>query len=204
MFDVSGSPPPLPPRDSLNFQSVPASDDKHMTPGGAPRALSEFVVVYEQHYHRVASFVYRRLSDRHATEEVTGEVFLTAFRSRHQFRGDAPIASWLLGIAAHLISRRVRRRRLEQRLLRMIGRACTRSVMPDATIEASDELRRVRAAIDELPAGQQAVISLHCIEGVPLNETAIALGIAEGTAKSRLSRARDRLRKHLYPNGVGK
>ena len=171
--------------------------DAHDSSAPGLADADDFVAAYERHYRRVAAYVLRRVSDHDLADELAGEVFLRAFRNRRQFRGVVKVSSWLLGIASHVVYRHVRRRRIEQRLLRMIGRARDAHSDPDLRSEDVDELRRVRALIDRLPSIQQKVVSLHCIEGLALKETALALGIAEGTAKSRLSRARARLRAEL-------
>ena len=159
--------------------------------------VRRFVAIYEQHYRRIASHIYRRLGERDHTEELTAEVFLRAFRNRSHFRGDVPVVSWLLGIATNIVCRFLRRRLLERRAQQLLGPLSAKHSEPDCSADASDELRRTRAAIDELPMTQQAVVSLHCLDGVALKEAARMLGIAEGTAKSRLSRARQALRQAL-------
>ena len=179
-------------------QNDPAVDQGESSAGCfALNDSDDFVAAYERHYRRVAAYVVRRVSDHDLADELSAEVFLRAFRNRRQFRGLVPVSSWLLGIASHVVYRHVRRRRLEQHLLRMIGRARATHSDPDLRTEDSDELERVRQLIDRLPEIQQKVVSLHCIEGLALKEVALALGIAEGTAKSRLSRARARLRAEL-------
>ena len=159
--------------------------------------IAGFVAIYERSYRRIASHVYRRLADRDETEEITAEVFLRAFRSRSQYRGDVPVESWLLGIATYTVCRLLRRRALERRARRLLAPLFPAHEHPDHTFDESDELRHTRIAIDVLPVAQQAIVSLHCLDGVPLKDAAAILGIAEGTAKSRLSRARAKLRRAL-------
>ncbi len=160
-------------------------------------ATDRFVAIYEQHYRRIAAHIYRRLGQRDATDELTAEVFLAAFRNRRQFRGDVGIEFWLLGIATFTVSRHLRRRTLERRTRALLAPLFPTHAAPDRSADSRDELRHTRAAIDSLPASQQAVVSLHCLEGIPLKEVAKTLAIAEGTAKSRLSRARATLRQVL-------
>ena len=168
---------------------------------GAAADVDTFVAVYERSYRLIASHVYRRLANREETEEVTAEVFLRAFRSRAQYRGDVPIESWLLGIATYTVCRILRRRELERAARRFLKPLSRAHEEPDRSLDDCDELRRTRLAIDGLPVKQRVVVALHCLDGIPLKEAAAILGIAEGTAKSRLSRARRTLRKVLGHNG---
>ncbi|MCR9248560.1 MAG: RNA polymerase sigma factor [bacterium] len=163
--------------------------------------VDEFTVLYRRHYRRIASYVLRRLGERELVEELTAEVFLRAFEARVSYRGAVPVVSWLLGIATNLVCREIRRRRRERRWRRLTRPWQRRATPSDHASEVADELAHVRALVDELPIHQQEVLTLHCLEELPLNEVATVLGIALGTAKSRLSRARASLRVALESRG---
>ena len=168
--------------------------------------LADFGYVYETHYRQVASYLWRRTGDAELTEELVAETFLRAWRNREQFRGAVPVLHWLLGIATHAVHGWLRRRRLEEAFLALVRRSC--EVFAPATAEparraaAEDELAFVRRALERVPARQQDVLTLHCVEGLRLGEIAAVLGVAEGTVKSRLSRAREALRLELVREGA--
>jgi RNA polymerase sigma-70 factor (ECF subfamily) len=149
-----------------------------------PRAFAE---IYELHYAAIASYVYRRTGDRDATEDLIAETFLIALREivRFRWRG-IPVRHWLYRIATHATNRWARRRRFFD-----LAGAKEKSVAgaPDRSF--------VHHALRRLPSRFQEVLSLHYLAGLPLADVARLLGIAQGTVKSRLARARDALRRRL-------
>ena len=168
---------------------------------GLPQRLEAFGRVFEAHHAQVASYLWRRTGDPDASEELASETFLRAWRNRDQFRGEVPVLHWLLGIATHAVHAHLRRRRLEETVLDLVARS--RAFIggdprePSREVSAVDELAFVRRAIQRLSLRQQDVLSLHGLEGLRTAEIASLLGVAEGTVKSRLSRAREALRIEL-------
>ncbi len=157
---------------------------------------TDFRSLYDALYQPVASYLWRRLGDRHATEDVLHDVFLAAFRAlgRFQDRG-TPLRHWVFRIANRAASRRLRLQRRELRTLaRRVPRGPQASPPGDATVTAADSLRALLAA---LPRALQEPVSLHYLADLPVADVASILGVATGTVKSRLSRARVLLRAHL-------
>lgn len=168
--------------------------------GGRPSASDAHRIgeAFERHHARVATYVWRRTGDRAATEDLVAETFALALERLAQFRGDVPMHHWLLGIAANLVSRRTRRRTLEgDALARRASTETNDGESHARTIDARDELDATRRAIDSLPEGQQAALTLHCLEGLEITRIAAILDVAEGTVKSRIFRARESLRGRL-------
>ncbi len=163
----------------------------------AQRDREAFAVLYRRHYAALATHVYRRTGDRHATEDLVSDVFLTALRSlsRYRYRG-VPLRFWLFRIATNVVNRWARRQRrgasasLEAHRLEP---ACPRSVSRDGEAD----VERAQGALLALPPRFQAVLSLHYLEGLAVRDVAAVLGCREGTVKSRLARARDALREKL-------
>jgi RNA polymerase sigma-70 factor (ECF subfamily) len=154
-----------------------------------------FERLYRAHVGRVHSLVRRMLNDEDA-DEVTQDVFVRAWRKLATYRGEAAFGTWLHRLAVNVILGR--RQMLGQRRERFL---------PDDTALASASARRgtpelsldFETAIARLPDGARQVFVLHDVEGYRHEEIANLLGLAVGTSKSQLHRARMALRRHLDP-----
>lgn len=162
-----------------------------------------FALFYRRHYAVMASYILRRVGDTHLTEDLTAEMFLAVLKylPRYRDRG-LPIRAWLYRIAANTVNRWVRRER--KRIARSLAELeATESADRAARVPGSrhDNSRGdgeyARLALLALPPKYQAVLTLHYLEGLSLDEVAAALGCRLGTVKSRLSRGRDALRERL-------
>ena len=159
------------------------------------RAVDEplaFALLYRRHYDRMASYLFRRTGDRHATEDLLSELFLAAWKGLPHFehRG-VPFQGWLYGIATRLANRWVGRRRPLARLedpARVEG--------PDGSF-ARDAADEVQTHLLALAPKHQAVLTLLYLEELRVDEIAAALGIRPGTVKSRLDRARRKLKHSM-------
>ncbi|MBA9005619.1 MULTISPECIES: RNA polymerase sigma factor [Thermomonospora] len=162
-----------------------------------PEAFAE---LFHRHAPALKRYVTRRLG-ADAAEDVVAETFLAAFRRRGRYDTARPDARpWLYGIATNLIGRHVR---TEVRALRALQRTGVDPVTAPFT-ERSDERvsavaarRALAAALAGLPAGHRDALLLVAWGGLSYEETAQALGVRIGTVRSRISRARARLRREL-------
>jgi RNA polymerase sigma-70 factor (ECF subfamily) len=161
--------------------------------GSAPQPRA-FTQIYHEQYDTIATYIYRRLGDRAATEDVTSETFLAAFRaySSYHDRG-LPIECWLYRIAGHEIARWTRKRSAQIRLAH-VARWMRLGNRAESTPLASD---RLHAALASLPSEQQEALVLVEVEGLSIEHAALVQRVASGTVKSRLSRAREALRVRL-------
>lgn len=152
-----------------------------------PRA---FALLYRQHYAPIIGYVYRRIGDRHAAEDLAAEVFLAAMRSLRGYRHrGVPFRAWLYRIATHAVNRWARRER---------KRFC--QTLPESLVASDGEAHDrdvARSAMLSLPPKHQAVLALHYLEGLSVEQVASVIGCRIGTVKSRLSRARQALREIL-------
>jgi RNA polymerase sigma factor (sigma-70 family) len=168
------------------------------------RDPEEFAAVFRRHAPDINRYVVRRLGPD-AAEDVVAETFLTAFRLRSRYQRDRPDARpWLYGIATNLIGRH---RRAEVRQYRALARTGLDPVAEsfteraDARVSAGGESRRLAAALAKLPTGHRDALLLVAWGDLNYEETAAALGVPVGTVRSRLSRARGRLRQVLGDAG---
>lgn len=161
-----------------------------------------FLLLYERHRTPVFRFACRMLGASAPAEDVTQECFLSVLRRPDAFEpGRASLRTYLCAIARHLALKQLRRR----------GQETTVDDPPEEGLDAGgdgDPLQRVldeeaaeavRRAVAALPPLQREVVLLFEYEGLSLVETAAVCGIDVGSVKSRLHRARERLRKGLVP-----
>jgi len=164
---------------------------------GDSAAYEEIVQRYQQIAFRTAYVVTGSAAD---AEDAAQEGFVKAFRALDRFRLDADFRPWLLRIVANEARNRVRssgrRHQLELRLSEGF-RPGDAAPSPEAVAVAHDERRRLLAMVNALSDDDRLVIASRYFLELSGEETAAALGIPEGTVKSRLSRALARLRTHV-------
>jgi len=152
-----------------------------------------FERLYRSHVGRIHSLV-RRMLDRELADEVTQDVFVRAWEKLHTFRGEAAFGTWLHRLAINVVlGRRGQLGRNRDRFAdgdQLMERMAGRSQEPGTAID-------LERALDQLPDGARQIFVLHDVEGYRHEEIAQMLGLAEGTSKSQLHRARMALRTHL-------
>lgn len=160
-----------------------------------------FAVLFDRHADTVHRYAARRLGPE-AAEDLMAETFTTAFQRRHTYdRERADARPWLFGIATNLVSRH---RRAEARRFKALSRlplaveheepVADRAV---ARAGATGVRRELAAALSGLSARHRDVVLLVAWAGLDYEEVAQALGVPVGTVRSRLHRARGRLREAL-------
>ncbi|MFG1851136.1 RNA polymerase sigma factor [Actinomadura geliboluensis] len=184
-----------------------SSRDSPVAPPGDDAALIErslrepevFAALYDRHAPAVHRYVRRRLGDQ-AADDVVAETFLAAFRRRGRYDPDRPDAlPWLYGIAANLIGKH---RRSETRMLRALARTGADPVTDpmegaDARVSASASSRALAGALAGLSARDRDVLLLVAWADLSYQQVAEALSIPLGTVRSRLNRARRKVREAL-------
>ena len=164
---------------------------------GNDAAYDELVQRYTDMAFRTAYLVTGSAAD---AEEAAQDAFLKAYRALPGFRAGAPFRPWLLRIVGN--ESRNRRRAagrlaaLELRAAEGLG-AGDAAPSPEAEAEAAEERRALLRALDGLGDEQRDVVTCRYLLQLSVEETAAALGVPEGTVKSRLARALDRLRERL-------
>ena len=152
-----------------------------------------FARIFDRHRGRVYRHCLRLVAVPSDTEDAVATTFLEAWRKREQVRlVDGSMLPWLLATAT-LVSRNLHRsaRRYRGLLAKLPAASPTKDHADDFDDgDAHDALRR-------LSASDQQVLTLCVLEGLSETETAMVLGVARGTVKSRLSRAKARLSKQV-------
>ncbi|WP_371612462.1 RNA polymerase sigma factor [Streptomyces clavifer] len=162
---------------------------------GDPEAFRE---LFRDHAQLVYRHAVRTTGDWAAAEDIVSLTFLEAWRLREKLRdeGDSP-RPWLMGIAVNVLRNTGRAVRRHERAL---ARMPLRDVLPDfadelvGRITDSEELAAAKTAMAQLRKGEREVFALCVWSGLGYAEAAEALGVPVGTVRSRLSRARTRLR----------
>lgn len=166
--------------------------------------LASFNALVERHQDAAYGLALRMLRDPAAAEDVTQEAFLSAYRALAQFRG-GNVRSWVLTIVANGARDTLRSpaRRRTTSLERHLegtdpgGSWASADPLPERAAEQAETARIVRAAVARLPDDQRLLVGLVDLEGLDYEEAAAVAGVALGTVKSRLFRARARLRELL-------
>ena len=171
--------------------------------------LAAFNSLVLRHQNAAYGLALRFLSSREAAEDATQEAFIRAYRAIGTFRGER-FRSWLFSIVANACRDELcRRRRRPQRSLdearEQPDRADLDPTDTDPTPEAqalSGELREaLERSLMQLPEDWRLVVVLSDVQGLSYEEIAESTGVPLGTVKSRLSRARARLRDILLASG---
>jgi RNA polymerase sigma-70 factor (ECF subfamily) len=200
---VSGTVHPLFP-DGAPAQS-PAraadSDDAALIARVVRRDAAAHRVLFDRYHARVASFVRRRVADPSLCEEIVSDVFFELWRNAASYRGESSVPSWIFGIA-HFKALGARRFHAQRKRAAVVPTADEEIARvaddsADSDFEARDEVRRLLRALTVLPQGQQDVLTLAFLEGRSYQEISVRLGITEGNVKTRINRARARLRALL-------
>jgi len=154
-----------------------------------------FRSLYDRNVDRVYRLAYRMAGEDDLARDFTQEAFLRAYQRLDQFRGDAAFSTWLHSIAVSVSLnglRKVDRHRKRERSLENAVH-----VPRERQALEPDVRDRLHRAVADLPEIYRTVLLMHDLEGYGHGEIAEVLGVAEGTSKARLSRARAKLRAVL-------
>ena len=161
-----------------------------------------FGAIFDRHASTMLRYFGRRVEPA-AAEGLLGEVFRIAFEQRASFDPSRTSARpWLYGIAANLVGRH---RRSERRRLHAMARLAARQPTDQndvvgehaaGSLDAAEAWSRLAGTVDALPAVEREALLLFAWENLSYDDIADALGVPVGTVRSRLNRARRRLREH--------
>jgi RNA polymerase sigma-70 factor (ECF subfamily) len=156
-----------------------------------------FAELFHRHRDRLWAVALRTLADREEAADALQDALLSAHRAAARFRGDSAVTTWLHRIVVNACLDRARRRQAHPTVPLPDGSRAD----PDRPVAAEpaapsvdhDTALDVRDALDQLPEEQRAALILVDVQGYPVAEVAVILGVAEGTVKSRCARGRAKL-----------
>ncbi|WP_405458434.1 RNA polymerase sigma factor SigM [Streptomyces sp. NBC_00101] len=161
---------------------------------GEPDAFGELV---RRHRDRLWAVALRTLGDREEAADAVQDALVSAFRSAHTFRGHSAVTTWLHRITVNACLDRARRAASRKTSPVDTAERLDRLVEPhesaEAPAERQDLQRELLTALATLPPDQRAALVLVDMQGYPVAEAALMLGVPTGTVKSRCARGRARL-----------
>ena len=156
-----------------------------------------FEALYRLHVDKIYGLCLRMTGNVSEAEDCTQEAFIQAWKKMTKFRGDSAFSTWLHRIAVNAVLGRIRKSKREQD--RMV--AVSDVHQPRLATGDSGEMRDLAEAIDRLPPKARHVFVLHAVYGYSHDEAAKMLGIAAGTSKAQVHRARRLLVQQLEEQG---
>jgi RNA polymerase sigma-70 factor, ECF subfamily len=169
--------------------------------GSVPSDAERLERLYRDHADRVFGLCLRMTGDRQRAAELVQDVFVRVWRKLHLLRGD-DAGAWVWRVATNVVFNDTRsRRRRDARLVyeEDLGAVEARALPPSLATPPAVRRMDLSAAIARLPDRARAIYLLHDVEGFSTEEIADRLGIAGGTVRAQLHRARHALRRMLLP-----
>jgi RNA polymerase sigma-70 factor (ECF subfamily) len=168
---------------------------------GDENAFGEIVDRYKD---SLVNYLTHLVRSRDRAEEIAQDAFVRLYRSAANYRERERLGPYLFRIATNLTVSEIRRERRWSLLLPRYNASTTPNIpSPDANLITDEIQRQVAAALEKLPVKYRAPLVLFEIEEWSYEEIATTLSLPNGTVKSRISRARELMRKHLAPWWTG-
>ena len=163
----------------------------------AKRDPNAFGELYDRHFQQIYRFVFSRVREQAAAEDVTSEVFMKALKSlpRYQHTG-RPFSAWLYQIAVNAVADRYRADRPTRDIDEMHDLASPETAVEEVAAQR-DEVRRIWAVVERLPGQQRTAMVLKFQEDMKIEDIAAAMGKSEGAVKLLLHRGVTRIRSEM-------
>jgi RNA polymerase sigma-70 factor (ECF subfamily) len=193
---------------SISLQDTDGDDALVRAAAGGDRPAFDDLV--RRHQDRVFNLCLWFLSDYHEADDMAQEVFIKAYRSLKSFRFEAKFSTWLYRIAVNTCKNRVNS--LEYRIKKWTDRLDTGDMnpgnpededhgsltfSPQEHLERKEQIQQIQKAVNGLSGDKKTVVVLRDIEVMAYDEIARITGLAVGTVKSKLARARAELQQRL-------
>jgi RNA polymerase sigma-70 factor, ECF subfamily len=156
-------------------------------------------LLYRRHAPWLAGRLAARTTSRELAEEALQDTFLAAWRGARAYHGTGEVPAWLWGIARRRLASLARHQPRRNLSLEVAGERVDPVAGPEEAALGRDTSARIRLAVAHLPDEQRAAITAVVYQGQTITQAAQATGVAEGTIKSRLHRARLQIRRELQP-----
>jgi RNA polymerase sigma factor (sigma-70 family) len=160
----------------------------------------DFRDLVRKHHKSLYAFILRRIGNTSDAEELAQQTFVAASASIATFRGESALSTWLFGVAMNLVRNHLsrepaRRYRFEDPSVLEDVR-CT-AATPEGRLESKQLAETLEHEMRALPVAMREVLALVGVNELSYEEAAVLLSVPVGTVRSRVSRARDLLRKRL-------
>ena len=175
-----------------------AEDESSLIRRAQRSDAAAFEALYRDNVDRVYGLCLRMTGNVSEAEDCTQEAFIQAWKQLAKFRGDSAFGTWLHRIAVNAVLGRIRKSRREHDRIRAVAE------LNDAPVASADggNLRDLSDAVNRLPEGARHVFVLYAVYGYSHEEAGNMLGIATGTSKAQLHRARRLLVQQLGQDGT--
>ena len=175
-----------------------ATDDEAGLIEQAKRSDSRaFEALYRMHIGRVYGLCLRMTGNVSEAEDCAQDAFIQAWNKLDRFRGDSAFSTWLHRIAVNAVLGRIRKSKREHDRIQLAAESSPSPV----SMGDDSSLRDLSDAVDKLPEGARHVFVLYAVYGYSHAEAGEMLGIAAGTSKAQLHRARRLLAQQLEKEG---
>ncbi len=174
----------------------PQDNDVVLAQKSADGDTAAFEELYHRHFRRVYALCLRMTGDPTKAEDLTQDVFIQLFNKIGSFRGDSAFTTWLHRMTVNQVLMYFRKRSTKSELTSVDDETPDQIVRGTENPNAMPVIDRIalEKAVQQLPPGYRTVFILHDVEGYEHEEIAKMMGVAEGTSKSQLHKARLKLR----------
>jgi len=169
--------------------------------GGDEQAFEALVLKYQDRIYRM---IQRLVSGSDVVDDLAQEVFIRAYRSLGDFKGESSLYTWLYKIALNLCRNHYRTRGRRPALEELdeadgaIGMEAGGGT-PEDDVSRREFWEHLRRGLDELPAEQREAVVFCDLEGMSYEEMAVVMGVPIGTVRSRIYRGRRALQEFMAP-----
>jgi RNA polymerase sigma-70 factor (ECF subfamily) len=179
------------------MSSLPNRAAEHDLVERAKRDPAAFGELYDRYFSQIYRFVYSRVRDQAATEDVTSEVFMKALRGigRYQDTG-RPFSAWLYQIAVNAVNDRYRSLRPTEDIEAQLAISAGGPGLDELAIQ-NEEVRRIWTLVETLPGPQRTAMVLKFQEDMKIDDIAAAMGKSPGAVKLLIHRGVTRIREHV-------
>jgi RNA polymerase sigma-70 factor (ECF subfamily) len=154
-----------------------------------------FAFLVDKYHRHLLNFIYRLVGVSETVEDIGQDVFLSIYKSIKNFdiqRG-VPFPAWLFITARNRCISELRKKNLTVLSIEETGDLAARSMTPEETVSEKERLLAIQAALEQIPEPYKSTV-LQSLRGDSLEQIALANRISVGTVKSRLFRAREKIR----------
>jgi len=171
---------------------------------GSQAALRE---LWERHHRMIYNLAYRMLGSHDDAEEMVPELFLKVWRNANRFGGRSRVTTWMYQMASNLAVDRLRSRKSRAfSLLEDVQEGSEETLplvddssQPEDAYLRSEAAEQLHIALGKLTADDRLLVTLYHLQGHSYEEIEEITGLSNANIKSKLFRARQRLKKHLAP-----